>query len=225
VARPRGAGKIVQLDMIDARRGYLLDSKAELFATTNGGRKWKRIETTGANFAVSMAFGDRRHGYLTDNTGRVLATADGGATWSRQYPFFDATEASKSLIAASSKLSALTLVTGTNRVFHTVSGGRIGSGSRLTIKPSATKVRKGTVVRVTGRLTPAGGTERVAVLARVTNAKGGTRWVPQERTVSATGTFTTSWLITASTEFIARWSGDASHDGDAAPLRIVKLKK
>ena len=63
----------------------------------------------------------------------------------------------------------------------------------------------------------------MAVLARVVDAKGGTRWMSQERTVSATGTFTTSWRITASTEFIARWSGDASHDGDAAPLKIVTL--
>ena len=63
------------------------------------------------------------------------------------------------------------------------------------------------------------------MLARVVGAKGGTRWVPQERTVSATGTFTTSWRITATTEFIARWSGDAAHDGDAAPLKIVKLRK
>ena len=86
--------------------------------------------------------------------------------------------------------------------------------------PSALKVRKNTVVRVTGKLTPAIGTERVAVLARVVNAKGGTRWISQERTVSATGTFTTSWKISAATEFIARWSGDAAHDGDAAPLAM-----
>ena len=173
-----------------------------------------------------MAFGDRKHGYLTDNTGRVLATADGGATWARQYPFYDATaDLDSRMSPRPTSSSALTLVTGTNRVFATTTGGRIGSASKLTIAPSAKTVRKGTVVRVTGKLTPATGSERVAVLARVVNAKGGTRWVSQERTVSATGTFTTSWRISASTEFIARWSGDASHDGDAAPLKIVTLKK
>jgi 2-phospho-L-lactate transferase/gluconeogenesis factor (CofD/UPF0052 family) len=172
-----------------------------------------------------MAFGDRKHGYLTDNTGRVLATADGGATWARQYPFYDANATSFALLAAPSKLSALTLVEGTNRVFGTTTGGRIGSSSLLTISPSAPKARMNAVVRVTGKLTPATGSERVAVLARITNAKRGTRWVSQERTVSATGTFTTSWRITASTEFIARWSGDSAHDGDAAPLAVVKLRK
>lgn len=225
VRKPRGAGAVRRLDMVDPRKGYLLDSRAELFVTNTGGRTWTRIETTGANVAVSMAFGDFNHGYLTDNTGRVLATADGGKTWSRQYPFFDSNLTSNSLVAATDKLSAMTLVAGTNRVFSTTLGGRIGSSSRLTITSSASKVRKGTVVRVTGTLTPANGTERVAVLARVVNAKGGTRWTPIDRTVSATGTFMTSWRISASTQFIARWSGDAARDGDAAPLTVVKLRK
>ena len=225
VKRPRRSGSIVKLDMVNKKYGFLLDSKAELFSTRSGGKKWSRIETTGANVASSIAFGDRKNGYLTDNTGRVLATADGGATWARQYPFYDATANSISLIAAPSRRTALTLISGTNRVFRTTTGGRIGSSSKLTIAPSAKVVRKGRVVRVTGKLSPATGTERVAVLARVVNARGGTRWVSQERTVSATGTFTTSWRISATTEFIARWSGDYSHDGDAAPLRIVKLRK
>ncbi|MBJ7353467.1 MAG: hypothetical protein JHC98_01450 [Thermoleophilaceae bacterium] len=223
--KPRGAGRIKRLDMVDAKYGYLLDSKAELFATRNGARSWTRVETTGANVAESMAFGDRKHGYITDNTGRVLATNDAGATWSRQYPFYDQSGQSNSLVATARKLSATTLVVGTNRVFTSDTGGRIGSSSHLTLSSSAAKVRKGTIVRVTGKLTPAVGTERVAVLARVRNAKGGTRWISQERTVSSTGTFTTSWRITAATEFIARWSGDASHDGDAAPLVVVKLRK
>lgn len=225
VGRPRGAGAIVRLDMLDAKFGYLLDANAELFVTKNGGKRWSRIETTGANVAVSMAFGDKRHGYLTDNTGRVLATADGGATWARQYPFYDSTEKSNTLVAANSRLGAIALVPGTSKIFSTTTMGRIGKSSILTIKPSATKVRSGTIVRVTGKLSPATGIEQVTVLARVVGAKGGTKWVSQQRPVSATGTFTSPWKITATTVFIARWSGDASHDGDAAPIRIVKLRK
>jgi photosystem II stability/assembly factor-like uncharacterized protein len=225
VARPRGSSAIVRLDMLDAGNGFLLDSNAELYSTRNGGGSWSRIETTGANVAVSMAFGDRRHGYLTDNTGRVLATSDGGATWVRQYPFYDSSGASNVLVASSGRQNALTLVQGTNRVFSTSSGGRIGSSSLLTIAPSSARVRSGSLVRVTGRLTPATGTERVTVLARVVGARGGTRWTSLERTVSATGTFTTTWKITAPTQFIARWSGDAAHDGDAAPLKTVGLRR
>lgn len=225
VNRPRGVRAPFKLEMLDAKYGYVLDANAELFKTTNGGRRWKRIETTGANTAVSMAFGDRKHGYLTDNTGRILATSDAGATWARQYPFYDAGEKSPALVAANSRTGALTLVDGSNKIFWTQSIGRIGKPSKLTIKPSATKVRSGTVVRVTGKLSPATGIEQVTVLARVVGARGGTKWVSQQRPVSATGTFTSPWKITATTEFIARWSGDASHDGDAAPIRIVKLRK
>jgi photosystem II stability/assembly factor-like uncharacterized protein len=214
-----------RLDMLDARHGYVLDANAELFKTANGGRRWSRIETTGANVAVAAAFGDRKHGYLTDNTGRILTTGDAGRTWSRQYPFYDASEKSRTLVAANSRNGAIALVEGTNRIFSTSTAGRIGRSSRLTIRTSASKVRRGTVVRVTGRLSPATGIEQVTVLARVVGARGGTKWVSQQRPVSATGTFSSPWRITATTEFIARWSGDASHDGDAAPRRIVKLRK
>lgn len=224
VRTPRGAKSIVKLDMLNARTGYLLDSNAELFKTTSGGRRWNRVETTGANTAVSIAFGDSKHGYIGDATGRILATADGGATWSRQYPFFDTTAKSALSIVGVSKLRAVALVKGTDHIFSTKTGGRIGRSSRLTITPSASKVRRGTVVPVTGKLSPATGVERVAVLARIVGAKGGIEWVTQNVTVSASGTFTTKWKVTAPTVFIARWSGDASHDGDAAPRKIVRLR-
>ncbi len=222
---PRGATAIAQLDMLNARNGYLLDSTAELYATTDGAKSWRRIETTGANSAVSVAFGDRKRGYIGDATGRILATSDAGATWSRQYPFFDATASSPVLIAASSRLGALALVRGSETIFSTTRGGRIGRASVLRITPSAKRVRRGTVVPVTGRLTPATGVERVAVLARVAGARGGTQWATQNVTVSASGTFTTKWKITASTVFIARWSGDAGRDGDAAPMKMVRLRR
>ncbi|MFT4049754.1 MAG: YCF48-related protein [Solirubrobacterales bacterium] len=222
---PRGAATVTRLDMVDAKNGFLLDSNAELFRTTNGGKSWKRLETTGANQAISIAFGDRKHGYITDATGRVLATTDAGATWSRQYPFYDSTAKSPLLALGVSHLRAILAVRGGDSIFSSDTAGRIGKASVLTIKPSATKVRSGAVVPVTGKLTPATGVERVAVLARIAGAKGGTQWVTQNVTVSATGTFTTKWKITATTEFIARWSGDSSHDGDAAPLKIVKLRK
>lgn len=225
VSGPRRSGEIVKLDMVSARDGYLLDDDAEVFVTRTGGRKWQRLETTGANSAVSIAFGDRRHGYISDATGRILATSDAGATWSRQYPFFDASNQSPIELAGYSSRGAIALVSGTNRLYATQTAGRIGNSSVLTIKPATKRVRKGTVVPVTGKLTRATGVERVAVLARVIGAPGGTAWVTQNVTVSASGTFTTKWKITAPTEFIARWSGDAMRDGDAAPLKTVLLRR
>ena len=88
-------------------------------------------------------------------------------------------------LAAPADKSAFMLVNGTNRVFTTTSGGKIGQPSELTIRSSSRRVRKKTVIRVTGKLIPAAGGERVTVLARAVGAKPGTRWTAQERTVSA----------------------------------------
>lgn len=225
VRGPRGAGRIVGLDMLDSRHGYLLDSEAEIFATADGGRRWRRIEGTGANQAVSIAFGDLRHGYLGDQEGRILATRDGGRTWERQYPFYDGTAKSPLVMAGLSGSAALALVRGSERIFSTASAGRAGQDSRLTIRPAARSVRRGSVVPVTGSLSPAVGGERVSVLARAAGAVGGTRWSTQDVTVSPKGTFITKWKVTTDTVFIARWSGDAARDGDAAPLMRVRLRR
>jgi photosystem II stability/assembly factor-like uncharacterized protein len=226
VPAPKKLSGIRKLDMISAKAGYLLDSKSELWFTKTRGKKWVRIETTGANYAYSMAFGDLKHGYLTDNAGRILYTADAGSTWSRQYPFYDAGGISAAEIAAPSATGAFLLVKNTNRLFATSSNGLISSPSALTIKSSSKKVRKNTVVKVTGKLSPALEGARVAVLARLAGAKGGVKWTTQERTVSASGTFSTSWRIKKPTIFIARWSGDSAHDGDAATgVRVIIRKK
>jgi photosystem II stability/assembly factor-like uncharacterized protein len=216
---------VKDLDMISAKTGYLLDTRDELYVTRTGGKKWSRIETTGAGFANGIAFGDMTHGYITDDTGRILYTSDGAKTWSRQYPFYDKDGGSSQLIDAPSGASAFMLVVGTNRLFATANGGQIGNASTLTIKASSKKVKKNTVIKVTGKLSPNSGGERVTVLARQAGAKSGTGWVSQERTVAANGTFTTSWKIKKGTVFIARWSGDSARDGDGAPAISVKVKK
>lgn len=223
--KPAAAKTISKLDMVSSKAGYVLDTRGELYFTRNAGKKWTRIETTGAGSVRDMAFGSVSVGYLTDWTGRVLRTLDSGKTWSRQYPFFDSGANSPLLIAAPSGRKAFMAVLDTNRLFVTDNAGTGGAPSTLTIKASSKRVRKGTTIKITGKLSPVNGGERVAVLARVSGAKGGTRWTTQERTVSANGTFTTSWRITKGTTFIARWSGSASHDGDGAPAVKVVLRK
>lgn len=225
VKKPKKAKKITQLDMVDAKRGYLLDSTKELWQTTSGGKKWTRIETTGANTASSIAFGDFKTGYIADSTGRMLLTEDAGKSWARQYPFYEASSFRPALVAAFGAKSALLAIAGTNTVYSTDTAGRIGVNSKLTLKASTTRARKGSTVRVTGRLTPAQGNEQVAVLARVVGATGGTKWTQLVRTVSIGGTFTTSWKITKPTVIIARWSGDASHDGDGTTALKISVSK
>lgn len=222
---PKRLRGIRSLDMINAKTGYLLDNSNELWSTSTAGRKWTRNETNGAGTATTMAFGDRLNGYLASPDGRVLMTSNGGKTWSRQYPFYDQNSNRPTLLAAPSAKNAFLLVAGTNRVFSTNSGGAFGKPSTLTIKSSSKRVRKKTVIKVTGKLSPAIGGERVTVLARAVGAKGGTRWTSQERTVSASGTFTTSWRVSKPTIFIARWSGDAARDGAGAKSVKVLIRR
>lgn len=225
VKTPKRIRGIRTLDMVSAKVGYLLDTSNELWSTSTAGRKWTRNETTGAGPVSAMAFGDRLNGYLSSTDGRVLMTSNAGKTWSRQYPFYDQNSNLPTLLAAPSAKNAFLLIAGTNRVFSTTSAGAFGQASTLTIKSSSRRVRKKTVIKVTGKLAPAVGGERVTVLARAIGAKGGTRWTSQERTVSASGTFTTSWRVSKPTIFIARWSGDAARDGAGATSVKVLIRR
>ncbi len=218
---PRAVRSIRRLDMLSARTGYLLDTRNELWFTRTSGKKWKRIETTGAGKVTSMAFGNRKNGYLTSSDGRVLVTTNAGSSWSRQYPFYEANSTSPTLVAAPTGKSAILLVGGTNRIFNTTTGGSLGTPSKLSIKSSSRRVRKRTVIKVTGKLTPAIGGERVTVLARALGSKRGTGWTSQERPVSPSGSFTTSWRVSRPTIFIARWSGDSDRAGAGA--RSIKV--
>lgn len=221
---PRIKQTIRGLDLVSTRAGYVLDSKGELWATRNAGRKWVRIETTGATNSQFVAFGDVAHGYLTDSTGRVLYTADAGRTWTRQYPVFSPIGQAQIQVSAFSKLGAFGLILGTSKIFVTESGGMVGSPSVLTIKSSAKRVARGATITVRGTLSPANGGEIVAVVARPLGAKRGTAWTAQSATVASNGTFTTRWKVRRPTIFVARWSGNTTHDGDAAKAVIVKLK-
>lgn len=225
VKKPKAVKAITTLDMVDAKRGYILDSSKELWQTTTGGKKWSRIDTTGANTASTIAFGDFKSGYISDTTGRILFTEDAGKSWSRQYPFYSPSGYQAALLASLTSKNALLAIAGSNTVYSTATNGRIGTASTLSLRASSKRVRKGATVRVTGRLSNAQGNEQVAVLARVAGAKGGTKWKQLVRTVSIGGTFTTSWTITKPTVIIARWSGDASHDGDGTTALKISISK
>lgn len=219
-----GKATTVQLDMVSARVGFVLDTKRELWLTKNSGKKWNRVETTGTTIIDSIAFGDAKNGYLTDSSGRILHTVDGGKTWSRQYPFYEGDSGLPVMIETASAKTAFMGVSGTSRLFSTTTGGAIGAASTLTIKSSARKVKRKSTIKITGKLSPAVGGEQVSVVARPVGAKNGTRWTVQEVSVDANGRFTTRWKIKKPTIFIARWSGDSGHDGDGSTAVIVKIK-
>lgn len=217
-------GTVKSVDFVDKKNGWLVDSNNELWATTKGGGKWTRLETTGLNKIVSMSRTDTKRGYLTDGSGSIFVTTDGGKSWSEEAPFLS-NKRIATKIAPLSARGAILLVPGTNRILTTSTFGQIGVGSKLTIKVSSKTARKGSTMRVTGRLAGAQGGELVTVLARKTDALGGTRWVSQTATVSLGGTFTTTWRVDSPLNFVARWAGDATRDGDGANSVSVKLKK
>lgn len=223
VALAKKMGSVKALDFVDAKNGWVADSNNELWVTSKGGGKWTRIETTGMSKIASMSRTDSKHGYLTDGSGSIFVTTDGGKTWAEESPFLSAKKVA-TVVAPLSAKGALLLVPGTNRILATANFGQIGTPSKLTISASSAKVKKGTTIRVTGKLSGAQGGEQVTVLARQTGAKGGAKWSAQTATVSLGGTFTTTWKVNSPTIFVARWAGDATHDGDGASSIVVKLK-
>lgn len=212
------------LDFADAKNGFLTDQNGELWTTKDGGKKWTRNESTGFNTVRSLALTDSKRGYIADGSGSVFVTSDRGKTWSQQSPFLNKNPVSTLLAVLSSK-GAILVIPGTNRILATSTFGQIGTPSTLKIKSSKKTVKKNTEFTVSGTLAPSQGGEQVTVLARQTDAKGGTKWSRQTVTVSLGGTFTTTWKVSKSTIFVARWAGDATHDGDGADPVIVKLKK
>jgi hypothetical protein len=74
---------------------------------------------------------------------------------------------------------------------------------------------------VTGRLSPAGGSERVTVSHL---PPGRTAWRRQTVKVAANGAYTTSWdLRRGMSTFVAQWPGDFRSRGDGSPTLTVKV--
>jgi photosystem II stability/assembly factor-like uncharacterized protein len=224
VKRSKKIKSVNSLDFVDAKNGWLTDSYGELWVTHSGGKKWTRNLTNGINAIRSIALADATHGYVADGSGSIAATTDGGKTWSQQSPFLSKTPITTTVAALSAK-GAILFVPGTNRILATQTFGQIGAPSSLKIKSSKLKVKKNKAFTVSGTLNPSQGGEQMTVLAREANAKPGTKWKKQTVTVGLGGTFTTTWKIKKATLFVARWAGDATHDGSGAKAITVKLKK
>jgi photosystem II stability/assembly factor-like uncharacterized protein len=214
-------------DFTDANNGFLLDAAGRLYRTGNGGRSWTELPGVGTDAARSMSFASSKKGYLVidrfgdirQRTGFLLRTDDGGATWHPQ--FVVSAPIAGGGVAAGGTTDYL--LGGAQSLLYSTTGGDAGSNSGLTITAPKSKYSKPAHIVVTGQLKPAAGNERVTVSYR---RPGSTRWAAQTVTVSANGTFTSSWnLAKGANVFVAQWQGDFRSHGDGSKVLTVTVGK
>jgi len=215
------------VDFVDAKNGFVTAFDGRLFRTKDGGKRWAELSGVGTANALGMSFANRKDGYLvidrfgdvTQRTGFLLRTEDGGTTWHPQ--FVESEPIPAGGVAASAGTDYL--LGGSSALLYTTVGGDAGAHSALSIKAPRSRYTKPTHITVTGTLKPAAGNERVTVSYR---RPGTTRWQAQTVTVSANGTFTTSWnLSKGDNVFVAQWSGDFRSHGAGSKVLTVPVSK
>lgn len=216
---------MAHVDFVGATRGFALDEVGRLWRTSNGGKSWKELVSLGTNEAYGMAFSSERNGYLVidrfgdvtdERRGFLLRTEDGGATWHPQ--FVVSTPIPVGGVAAPGGATDY-LLGGESALLSSTTGGDFGQASTLTITTPKRRLKRRARIRVTGKLAPALGNERVTVAMR---RSGETEWEQQTVRTAANGSFTTSWdLRKGTTTFVAQWQGDFKSQGDgSAPLTV-----
>ncbi len=215
------------VDFVDARHGFLLDTAGRLWRTANGGKAWTELPGVGTDQARGMSFSSAQKGYLVISTfgdvrtptGFLLRTDDGGATWHPQ--FVESQVIPDHGVAGAAGTDYL--LGGQQALLFSTTGGDTGPTSDLTIKAPKSVYPKPSHIVVTGKLTPASGNERVTVSYR---KPGATRWRSQTVTVSANGSFTSSWDVArGANQFVAQWQGNFRSRGDGSKVLTVTVKK
>lgn len=224
VLRPRKA-LLASLDFVSARTGFVLGQDGQVFKTRTGGRRWSDLSGVGSDDATGMSFSSASRGYLTlsrfgdDSSGYLLRTTDGGRTWRPQL-VSSASPAAEGLVATGSQGAFLLADSG--RLLFTTSGGDRGESSKVTIRTARRTVRRGTVIRVRGRVRGARAGARVLVARR---DRGESGWAYQGAAVASNGTFTTRWRVAKTAAFVAQWAGDEDSAGDGSPALVVRTKR
>lgn len=218
---------VAHVDFVSARTGFLQDGSSRLWRTTNGGRTWTELVGTGTDGFDGIQFSSPTTGFLiadegfgdVQQSGILYRTTDGGRTFAPQVVAPDAVFHTG---LASPGGGVDYLLAGSTSLFASTKGGVRGTPSTLTITTERRRYTKATRIRVTGKLSPATGSERVTVSRR---AEGRTAWQEQTVKVAANGAFTTSWQVTRGANlFVARWAGDFRSAGDGSPFLNVVVK-
>jgi len=218
---------VARVDFVDATTGFLQDANRRLWRTSNAGRTWTELPGTGTNGFDGLSFSSRTTGYLVGDRGFgdvrqggiLYRTTDGGKTFAPQIVAPDAIGRT-GLVAPGGGTDYL--LAGRSSLFATAKGGVTGSASTLTITTRQKRYTKRTRITVTGKLSPATGSERVTVSRR---GEGQVFWTPTTVKVAANGAFTTSWTVRRGANlFVAQWAGDFRSAGDGSPVLNVVVK-
>jgi photosystem II stability/assembly factor-like uncharacterized protein len=207
---------IRDLDFLEPRVGYLLDTRGSIWKTTNGGRTWSDLPAVGIG-GYALEFTTSSSGYVAAGgvvpglPGALLRTADGGRTWHPQvvsrFP----------LSTLESNGAADYVLAGEGALYSTTAGGDLGTARSIRLSVKKRVFRKAGRLTVSGRVTPAAGGEQVFVARR-----SGGGWGRVTATVASNGTFVTQWRVSRTSVFVAQILGDADHAGAGTrELRVV----
>jgi photosystem II stability/assembly factor-like uncharacterized protein len=210
------------VDFVTGKRGYALDATGRMWSTSNRGKHWTQLIATGTLSGYQMAFTAANRGYVAVSSfglqrgGFLLKTSDGGRSWHPQ--LVSRNTLAPDGIATSGGQTDFAMDTA-GGLFASNTGGDQGAASALKLSTKTKRVKRGTTIKVNGKLNPAAGGEQVVVSARA--AKHG--WVHRVVQVAANGTFTTVWRVSRLTIFVAQWAGDADHAGSGSRVLQVNI--
>jgi len=211
IRRPSTKTRVEVVDVVSARTAFLLDARGFLYRTDSAGRRWRELRALGSEIGYGMSFSDARHGWVAvpefgaADSGWLMRTNDGGLTWEPQ--LLARSGITRFGVAAAGRSSGFAL-TSANGLFATRGNGSAGRASTLRISSPTRRIRRtrnGVLVRLSGRLRPARGGERVVVSYR---ERPSAAWLFQEVAVASSGSFTVVARLRRATTVVAQWAGD-----------------
>lgn len=211
------------VDFVTRRVAYA-GQRDRLYATRDGGRRWRLLAGTGGAYVSGLHFVDGRHGFVdtstpgggdgdnyVDGTSSIARTDDGGRT-------FVPIPLPGTGLAGVQALDGRRLVVATsNGLVWSASGGRGARRTRITLRADRRVVRRLWRVRLTGTVS---GTTGPVTLARL--GPGG--WTQVTRRPSSSGRFTFTARIGSSSRFVASVPADAAVGGAATPVVNVRVR-
>ena len=210
--------RIHDISFVSTQTGYLIDVSFRLWKTTNAGRTWKELVSTGRPM-TQVDFVDARNGYVVvprvgqEVHGFVLRTSDGGASWR---PQLVSPALVRDIDMAGGTAYALA---GTNFLYATTSGGDVGTARLLMITTRGRRIAKPATITVSGRLSSAVAGEQAVVSMRVSGL-----WRSQVATVASNGTFVTRWRVAKRAVFVAHVLGTADHGGVGTKPLVLDVR-